>query len=133
MNQIFVETLSEKFPNQFEIKTDEKYTFIKFPAKNPDFGDVDIYEDYPGEYIVNVGHFTHGHFDCYNGSEEEQAREAAETIADFLETLFADGIICYGSHEKGGGCYRKGHSDAIYGDDVGGFVWSGADHKPNTM
>ena len=132
MNQIFVEALRGRFPNQFEIKFDENHTFINFPAKNPDFGDVDIYEDSPGAYIVNVGHFTHGHFDCYNGTEEEQSKEAAETIASFLETLFADGIICYGSHEEGGGWYAKGHS-AIWGDDVGGFVWSGVYHKPNTM
>jgi len=111
MNTVFIETMKEKFANQLTIASYKDHPFIKFPAKNPEFGDLDIYEEYPGEYIVYVGDFTHSHFYGDGYSDDERAGEAAKEIISFLEGLFADRIICYGSHEKGGGFYSVEDED----------------------
>jgi hypothetical protein len=127
MSSNFIEILNKKFANQFEIKSDKNGSFISFPAKSSDFGDVLIYEECAGEYIVSIGHFTHSHFDCYGGTENEQIKKAAEEITYFLLDLFADRIICHGSHNGGGGWSTEGYHDV----DLNGnnFVWSGAYKK----
>jgi len=69
---------------------------------------------------------------CYTGSEEEQSKEAAENIIDFLENLFADHVICYGSYEKGGGFYGKEYcedDDYTCDECTDYFVWSGIYRK----
>ena len=133
MHTLFIAALSEKFPNQFTVELDENHSFIRFPAKSPEFGDVEIYEEYPGAYIVNVGKFTHSHFDCYEGSEDEQMKKAAEIIIDFLEELFADRVICYGT-DIWGGFYVKGYyeNDERTNDGCTDyFVWSGMYKRAN--
>ena len=130
MNPIFVEAMNEKFPNQFKTESVNNHLFIVFPAKNFDFGDVDIQEEYQGSYIVTIGKFSHQHFDEYEGTDDEMATNAAIAVADFLENLFADRIICYGSHEGGGGCYWKGDEENSWADDDDDlFVWSGIYRK----
>ena len=125
MNPIFLEILSMKFTNQFILKTDENGSFISFPAKTRDFGDVNIYEESPGAYILEVGNFTHGHFDIYDGTEDGRIRAAAKEVTEFLTDLFSDQLICYGSHEKGGGWYYKQSDDDEDIDWTDLFVWSG--------
>ena len=123
MHPIFIAALNEKFVNQFTVELDENGSSIIFPAKSPEFGNVEIYEECAGAYIVWVGKFTHCHFDCYSGSEEEQSKEAAEDIIGFLESLFADRVICYGAHSEGGGCCgEENYEDEMCTDY---FVWSG--------
>ena len=127
MNPIFIEVMTSKFPNQFTTEFGNDHLFLVFPAKNPDFGDVDICEDYPGAYIVTLGKFTHGHFDVYDGSDDEKAKEAAEEVVDFLENLFADRIVCFGAHETGGGyCFNNSNDIDECANKWGDlFVWSG--------
>ena len=128
MNPIFIAALNKKFANQFTIELAENKSFINFPAKSSEFGNVEIWEQYSGAYIVLVGKFTHSHFDCYEGSEEEQIKKAAEHIIDLLENIFADNIICHGSHSGCGGFYVKENctdNEYTYNECIDYFVWSG--------
>ena len=128
MNSIFIATLNKKFANQFTVELAENNSSIIFPAKSPEFGDVEIYEECVGAYIVYVGKFTHCHIDCYTGSEEEQSKEAAKDIINFLENIFADRVICCGSHEGGGGFFYKGDcedNECTYDESTDFFTWSG--------
>ena len=133
IHPIFITVLNEKFANRFTVELDENNnSFISFPAKSPEFGDVDIYEESSEidiGYIVYVGKFTHCHFDYYTGSKEEKAKEAAEDIIEFLENIFADHTICYGSQKGGGGCYEKGYSEE--NEYIDYFVWSGIYKRAN--
>ena len=129
MHPIFITKLNEKFANQFTFELAEDNSSIIFSAKSPEFGDVEIYEECAGAYIVYVGKFTHIHFDFYTGSEEEQSKEAVENIIDFLENLFADRVICYGSHNEGCGCC--GEEDCKDDECTDYFVWSGIYKKAN--
>ena len=115
MNLILLKTLNEKFADQFEIISDEIGSFVRFPAKNADFGDVIIYEEkeereeYQESYIIEIGKITHGHF-----YEQEE-------ITGFLENLFADRIICYDR----GWCLRSEFEDDKDLNPGDLFVWSG--------
>jgi len=135
IHPIFIAELNKKFTNHFTIELEENNTFICFPEKSHEFGTLEIYEKYPGAYIVYVGKFTHCHFDCYEGSEEAQVKEAIKEITDFLENIFTDNVICFGSHEGGGGCYVKEHESDEYVDDdyTHYYVWSGIYRKKSIL
>jgi len=122
MNELFIEKLKENFNGKFVVKSNDESTYIEFPEKSNEFGNIEIYEEYPGGYIVIVGKFTHTHFDYYEGSEEEITIKIADDISEFLEEVFSDKIICYGSHLGGGGWFTADHCRAI---DCEKFVWSG--------
>jgi len=127
MNKYFIELFKQKYENKFVVETNAHGSFIKFPAKNPDFGDVCIWEEAPDSYIVELGNFTHGHFEGYEGSEDENIKEAVAKIFEFLDEFFADNIICYKS-KGAAGCYKKDESneyDDCYYSKYGLFVWSG--------
>jgi len=117
MNSTLLKSLNEKFANQFEIKFDEIGSFVRFPAKSSDFGDVVIYaeserrEEYQGGYLIELGKVTHCHI------YSETLNESVAEIIEFLENLFADRIICY---ERG--CCLKEELD---GDEGTLLVWSG--------
>ena len=96
-------------------------TYVKFPAKSVEFGGMEIFEESPGAFIISVGNFTHCHMDLFIDAKDEV--ELARIIADLLEDVFNDRIICHGAHETGGGFqhikYFKEHDDIEY------FTWSG--------
>lgn len=133
IHPIFIAELNKKFASRFTIESEGINIFICFPENSPEFGSVEIYEEDLGAYIVYVRKFTHCHFDCYEGSEDVQVKEASEEITDFLENIFTDNVICFGSHEGGGGCYVKGDEEYEFLNDKYDtyFVWSGIYKKPN--
>src|SRR4051794_22452878 len=80
-----------------------------FPAVHPEVGDIEIYDD-GNELTVVAGNFTHGHFSNYDDSlsDDQKADAIVEAVLDFLENLFADRFILWGSRKEGGGWYRAG-------------------------
>jgi len=66
-------------------------------------GDVQISDD-GDEITLIAGKFTHGHFSNYDEIPvEEREKMIAEDVADFLDKLFSDQVVLWGSHEGGGG------------------------------
>jgi hypothetical protein len=96
-----------------------------FPALHPEVGDILIYDD-GDELTLVAGKFTHGHFASYDDSlsDDKRADRIVDEVVSFLEELFADRIILWGSHEGGGGWYRaeKGSAFQQRGNE---YVWSG--------
>jgi len=123
MNPLLVKSINEKFSTQFELKTDEFGSYFVFPAKNPDFGDIVIYEERnecPGRYMVEIGNFTHNHYFINDENSE------LDELVEFLENLFSDNIILHGSHKGSGGWELKEDCDEDYYADWSDlFVWSG--------
>ena len=82
---------------------------------------MEIFEESPGAFIICFGNFTHCHIDLLIDANNEV--ELANNIADLLEDVFNDRIICHGAHQTGGGFesinYFKEHDDIDY------FTWSG--------
>jgi hypothetical protein len=96
-----------------------------FPALHPDVGSIEIYDD-GDELTVIAGNFTHGHFSNYDEklSVQQKAEKITEAVVHFLEDLFADQIVLWGSHQGGGGWYKRGE-DPAWEHDTKEFVWSG--------
>jgi len=96
-----------------------------FPAIHPQVGEIQIHDD--GDEITLVaGNFTHGHFSSYDESlsREQKAEQIAGSVVDFLEELFADRIILWGSHRGGGGWKPVGENSGWEADEKL-YVWSG--------
>ena len=123
MNIIFIYILNKRFANQFEVISTDEHSYVKFPAKNLEFGDVIIYEEEPGSYLIVLGKFTHTHVDGCDETGDEFYGFATGDIFDFLEDIFADQIVCRGSHEGGGGFRWVEDWRPTGYDDY--FVWSG--------
>src|SRR4051812_35246246 len=95
-----------------------------FAAAHPDVGDVQIFDD-GSEVTLIAGKFTHGHFSYFDSkSLEEAAENIVQNVIDFLDQLFADQIILWGSHRGGGGWFDRDHGQAS--SEKGPlYVWSG--------
>ena len=94
---------------------------------HPDVGDIQIYDD-GDELTVVAGNFTHGHFSNYDDklTVEQRTEEISDDVMSFLESLFADHIVLWGSHESGGGWYHiEQDSTAFSAQEEKKYVWSG--------
>jgi hypothetical protein len=107
-----------------------------FPAVHPEVGDIQIFDD-GDELTVVAGNFTHGHFECYDINTKDPARseQIVANIVAFLEDLFSDRMVLWGSHKGSGGWYARGDREGTelvdeFRDATGGgrprlYVWSG--------
>ena len=79
-----------------------------FPAIHPEFGDVEIIDD-GDELTVVLGKFTHSHFNCYedNLSETDKSQKIVTELIKFLQDVFSDQVVFYGTQGVGGGCFSK--------------------------
>jgi hypothetical protein len=96
-----------------------------FPAAYPEFGDIQIYDD-GDELTLVAGNFTHGHFSNYdeNLSVEQKSEAITDAVVQFLEQVFADEVVFWGSHEAAGGWHKRGESSEWQGG-AEEFAWSG--------
>jgi hypothetical protein len=124
LRDALIPVLARRFPGRFVISEPGIEPFVTFPAIHPEVGDVQIQDD---EYEITLiaGNFTHGHFSNYEDIPTHQKEEAiAEDVADFLEKLFADQVVLWGSHRKVGG-WRVLDTAADKPRYRNEYVWSG--------
>ena len=125
LTEKLIPCLREKFPNRnIRFGTPPEPVAI-FPAIHPDVGDVKIHDD-GDELTLIAGNFTHGHFSNYDSSlmKAEKEQEIVEQILEFLERLFDDQIVMFGSHRGRGGWYDRGEA-AMNDANEPAYVWSG--------
>jgi hypothetical protein len=98
-----IQELESCFPSLNFAVNKEEYV-ITIPPIHEGFGNIEIADDLD-ELIVTVGNFTHWHVGCYEEafSEQERAEAIAEDVIDFLQGLFNDQFVMWGSHQAGGG------------------------------
>jgi hypothetical protein len=128
--ETFTEELRARIPGQ-EFSINEEEYVVSIPARNADVGPIEIQGD-EDELVVFVGNFTHWHAGCHEEalSEQEKARDIANQVVEFLEELFSDQIVMWGSHKYGGGFHRikdKPNSKSWFGFGKlhKEWVWSG--------
>jgi hypothetical protein len=99
---------------------------VVFAAEHPAVGDIKLFDD-GSEVILVAGHFTHGHFSDFTSKSAEQAeKNIAEDVVAFLELLFADQVVMWGTQSGGGGWYvRSSEASALVPNKGPLFVWSG--------
>jgi len=95
-----------------------------FAAAHPDVGDVQIFDD-GSEVTLVAGNFTHGHFSDFDSETTEQAEEnIVENVIEFLDRLFADQVVLWGSHRGSGGWYSRDRDSSEFAKGPR-YVWSG--------
>jgi len=102
---------------------------------HPEVGDL-IIADAGDEIIVYVGNFTFVHFDEWADelSEQERANRVADRVLKFLDDIFAERMLFFGSLEGAGGCRLRGSKPSSVGAELEAamlsagkrrYVWSG--------
>jgi len=102
-----IDKLQEAFPT-LHFTIDEDRRQIMIPGGHPGFGAVQIQDD-ESELTIHVGRFTHSHTSPQEDdlTEEEKAESITWEVINFLQDLFDDQIVVWGSHEESGGFYHK--------------------------
>ncbi|MCI0739396.1 MAG: hypothetical protein L0Y72_10155 [Gemmataceae bacterium] len=126
ISAVLIPKLRARFPGRGLRVSSPPSPSAVFPAIHPEVGDIQIYDD-GDELTVVAGNFTHGHFSNYDEklSPEQKASEIAEDVVSFLEALFADEVVFWGSHERCGGWYNIGEDSSSWAKDDKKYVWSG--------
>jgi hypothetical protein len=121
---VLVPLLRSRFPNLQFTEPSAKRPQLIIPAAHPDVGDVVLLDD-EEEITAYIGHFTHSHFANYDDIPSvEKKKIIAEDVLRFLEDLFADRVVMWGSHRGMGGWYSIDRPSL---PSIGHkkYVWSG--------
>lgn len=124
ISEVLIPKLHERFSERGLCITKPPACAV-FPAIHPAVGDIEIFDD-GDELTVVAGNFTHSHFSNYDDklSEEEKAERIADDVVKFLEEMFADQIVMWGSHLGCGGWHRRGRK-SFWQKVIRQYVWSG--------
>jgi len=127
ISDFLIPKLRQRFPNhRIKVGVPPEPCAV-FPAIHPEVGDVVISDD-GYELTLEAGNFTHSHFSNYDESlsETQRAECIAEDVAQFLDELFADRVILWGSHHGSGGWYPRGTEPSrVFSGHGELYVWSG--------
>src|SRR5262249_9607059 len=125
ISDVLIPKLQQRYPNRHMRIGSPPAPCAVFPAVHPEVGDIEIYDD-GDELTVVAGNFTHGHFSNYEAelSTKQKAVRITDSVLSFLDDLFADQIILWGSHEGSGGWYKKGETSE-WRKGAKAYVWSG--------
>lgn len=120
--------LRERFPDMKMVFGAPLEAVVVIPSAHPDVGDIQIFV-HGSETIFMVGEVTHLPLGDPEFQEEDDQLIVAKLI-DFLERLFADQIVLWSSHKRGGWYDRQRVDPAIAefrrlmeGKKL--YVWSG--------
>jgi len=85
---------------------------------------VQIFDD-GSEVTLVAGKFTHGHFSDFDSkSPDEAVKNIVDDVIAFLERLFADQIVLWGSQRGSGGWYNRDREQSAFAK-APLYVWSG--------
>jgi hypothetical protein len=125
LSGILLPALKKRFPDRGLRADAARWPCAVFPAAHPAVGDLEICDD-GDELIVVAGNFTHGHFSDFDQTltADEKQRRIVDAVLRFLDDLFADRVVLWGSHEAGGGWYYPEYCEAPEARPPE-YVWSG--------
>lgn len=121
--------LEQCFPDLGMTMQTEPCPTAVFPPVHPDIGPVTV-SDECDEITIEIGGFTHNHYNRFGFdlSERERVLAITEDVLDFLQQLFNDRVLLYrNTREVYGGCRVLGPDEDIppAGKGVEYFLWSG--------
>jgi len=128
ISDLLIPILKERFPNSgLQIGTAPDPIAV-FPPKHPLVGNVSIMDE-GDEALIYIGEITHVHFNDYDEelSPEEHLKAVVNMVVDYLEELFNDHVLLWGSGKGTGG--SRGQFEGVVPEDIPKreklFVWSG--------
>lgn len=125
IRDFLIPLLTERFPGRFLVSEPGVEPCVTFPAKHPEVGDVQIHDE-GGEITLIAGKFTHGHFSNYDQiAVVEKEKIIAKNVVEFLDKLFLDQVVLWGSHAGGGGWRFIGRDVSEKPKHRKEYVWSG--------
>jgi hypothetical protein len=126
LSSVLIPNLQARFPDRGLRVGCPPSPCAVFPAKHPQVGDIQIYDD-GDELTLVFGNCTHGHFSNYdeNLTPEQKANAIVENVVALLESLFADKVVLWGSHDRAGGWYHLGEDGSSWARDENKYLWSG--------
>ena len=79
-----------------------------FQSPHSDVGELEVYDD-GDEITISLPGFTHSHFGNYDDklTRAEQSKQIAKEVLEFLDGVFGDRIVFFGSAAGGGGWHRR--------------------------
>lgn len=129
--EALTQRLRDRFPDVKMVFGTPPEAVVVIPAVHPDVGNIQIFDDVFEATLV-AGNFTHGHFSSFKAkSQEEAEQQIVEDVTDFLERLFADQIVLWGSQKSSGGWYDRERASAATSEHqrltegTKRYVWSG--------
>ncbi len=129
IRETFVSSLKQKFPILDIARGEATNLVLTSRSKHPEVGDLLIYDD-GDEATICIGEITHGHFNPYDSTltEEELTAEITQSVARFLERLFADRVFLWKSKSGGAGGWHildDGQPLPASQANRDEFLWSG--------
>jgi hypothetical protein len=116
--------LQERFPDRPMKLGAPPGPIAVFTAAHPDVGDVQVFDD-GSEVILVAGNFTHGHFSDFDlKSSDEAENNIVDDVIAFLDRLFADQVVLWGSHCGSGGWHNRDQKRSEFAKGPL-YVWSG--------
>jgi len=119
-----IKRLNRDFPSlKFSVNNEEQ--FITIPPIYKDFGEL-IIQDEDYELTVFLGNFTHWHVGDFEKPINEN--EITTEVSEFLNDLFKNKIVMWGSNETSGGFYYKNvkpNSREWLAEQHNEYAWSG--------
>ena len=125
ISDLLIPELQQRFPGRGLRVGSPPEACAVFPSAHPEVGDVVIQDD-GTEVTVCLGNFTHSHFANYEDTltQEQKVEQITADVVAFLEDLFADRVVLWGSR-RGAGGWRSRDDEAKHSNYVVEYVWSG--------
>jgi hypothetical protein len=124
-----IPAVREAFPDRLFVFASPPDPIIKLPSGCAEIGDLAIYDD-GGEATVCITEITHGHFNPYDASlnEDQVAQWVTEDVVAFLHGLFSNRVLLFRTPNRGMGGWRlldgpPDESAFVEGREY--FLWSG--------
>ena len=128
ISEVLIPELRDRFRNQGLQIGSSPDPIAVFPPAHPSIGEISIMDE-GGEVLVYIGNITHSHFNTYDETltPEQKVEAVSAMVINFLEDLFKDRVLLWGSAKGRGGSFHQ--FKGVVPDDIPKeeklFVWSG--------
>lgn len=126
---LLIATLTDRLPDHEISMPGADGSDVSFRSPHPAIGNLAIVDD-GDEFTVYIGDITHRHFELDDelDNSELAAKQAVDTVVDFVEAILTDQIEFYGGGTYGGSRSRSDKprgwlSRMFLGSQT--YLWSG--------
>lgn len=126
IRDVLLPMIAERFPHRGFQPGAPDGAIGSFPGMHPNVAALILYDD-GDEVTVVVDPITHSHVEPFKvGTQAELERSVASEVVSFLDKVFANEVVFWGSINESGGWYVRGEVPLNPGEITNArYVWSG--------